>query len=595
VGIWSTLFGDTQEPVREPLPLPADAEVEERTIEGYTVRLDRNGTKIGLELWDDRGDGDLPIAPTLEGVIEGRRFLPAAVLLQKAKQVDDGIYAGVELAAEEGLMKLTGKKRLLEITSRALGAIAPSADSADNVAAVVLGAAKLGGAITEVPPQHARRVDQGVRELLDDPLRSKPISFYTWNDTLTRIFRQDRMLQSPLSGREGLSALVGALHRDPEARAAYEAHLLLASKMTAPFAAGEPTLSPLFAQLDRHGAIAADRARFLPPSRAPETELMKKMFGARSIPDGFDLADELVKQIRARTLDLRPDERSGWYDRQIWSFEPLVVPERMDEAARFAMNGEYTELLEACFKSAWALARETHAKQVELAMCGAAAPPKPKKKQLLLAPILTVDPLASMYRRRAESYRFVRAVLDEIFGEGAVKKIPRVLPNGKTSGSLDEELEQIESLFWGAHAIALDQLRLDPGTSGRDADADAQRLTQWAANLRTDPDVFADARMMVPVFFDVERHLTKVWCFLGWRPRRMSIDWAIAPSSISVTDAEGKDASDKVDVVMSSELVQCCEPIMREIYVGGILDRREMRRVCDEQKTERRIVERLSR
>ena len=48
------------------------------------------------------------------------------------------------------------------------------------------------------------------------------------------------------------------------------------------------------------------------PSRAYETDLATELYGDRPIPDRFDLADEMIKRLRAREIDLRPKPTSGW-------------------------------------------------------------------------------------------------------------------------------------------------------------------------------------------------------------------------------------------------------------------------------------------
>ncbi|MEX2560355.1 MAG: hypothetical protein WD403_10595, partial [Pirellulales bacterium] len=84
----------------------------------FVVRVDGSGQVLAVGLpedstfGDDRGTVEAPIQPTLTG-LGSEHFISASALAQKAKQFDDGLYAAVELAAQNGLGKFPGKRLLL--------------------------------------------------------------------------------------------------------------------------------------------------------------------------------------------------------------------------------------------------------------------------------------------------------------------------------------------------------------------------------------------------------------------------------------------------------------------------------------------------
>src|SRR5262249_20390532 len=156
---------------------------------------------------------------------------------------------------------------------------------------------------------------------------------------------------------------------------------------------------------------------FFPPSRSHESDLGRRLFADSPIPEGFDLMAEMIRRIRAGALTLRPTERSGWYEHQTWSLEPLLMPARTPEANRLRLGKRYRQHLEELFKGAYALARETHVKQLEVASLAMSAAPR---LAVWIRPELAVEPLAACYLRRAESYRFVRGVLEHTFGGDAM-------------------------------------------------------------------------------------------------------------------------------------------------------------------------------
>lgn len=93
-------------------PPPAEAVVREVRHEGGVLRLDLRPQMLSVE-------ADEPLAQTPPADSSG--FVSAATLLFKAKQVDDGLLAAVELAAQRGAGRLTATDLLArrhEVESR---------------------------------------------------------------------------------------------------------------------------------------------------------------------------------------------------------------------------------------------------------------------------------------------------------------------------------------------------------------------------------------------------------------------------------------------------------------------------------------------
>lgn len=527
--------------------------------------------------------------PLLEPTIPdlGGGPVSAAVLLQKAKQFDDGLYAVVELAAQDGAGKFAGKAALLAALAERISTA--GAPPADDGARVLFSAARLGGVAVKLPAPLAPAVEAHLTAFLAAPDRAKPLGFYTWSDRLSAIFRQDRMLQSPIESPDAVERLAAALRADDSARATYEAYLALLGRLT----------NPLLGD-DLRGALAGAAGRavsIFPASRSHETELVKRLYGDREIPEGFSLMDELVARIKAGKIDLTPRSDSGWYDYQTWSLEPLVTFDKTHEAGHLKADDRYRQLLVELFKGALALARETHVKQLEVppaAERDEAAKPKP---QVWLHPDLSVEPLATVYLRRAKSYRFVRDVLEQTFGGEALAKLHRLTAKGPVEPTLADELAAMESLFFGAYLTSLAQLGLAPaadaGAGSGDAAADARRFLDWAANLDHDADISQDARMMVPVFYDAQRKKTKVWALLGWTLQGVGFDFATAPKAM-VFDREGHEvASDQVVLHFAGQWTAMPYPVVAELYVDELLDREEFRRHCDQYRTRSAILRNL--
>src|SRR6266567_2041035 len=131
----------------------------------YEVTLNLSDQVLSLSVEDDFSiAGDFRQERTFEARLypsfaeldlDSSTFAPAAALVLKAKQFDDGLYASVELAADAGLGDFTAKEELL---ARLLHALA--ADSERTAAAILTAAARLGGHEPQVSTEVAREAEK---------------------------------------------------------------------------------------------------------------------------------------------------------------------------------------------------------------------------------------------------------------------------------------------------------------------------------------------------------------------------------------------------------------------------------------------------
>lgn len=561
----------------------------EVTEQGYRIRLDLDRQILVLSCLE------APLGPELDeepprptpGRLEG--FVSAALLVHKAKRFDDGLYAAVERAAQEGAGAFRGKASLLLGLSQAL----EGQEDAGEARALLLAAGRLGGLELAAPPPLEERVEGLTREFLADASRAKPLGFYTWSEELGRIFRQDRMLQGEMPAT-AIRPVVEALQRETSLRETYAGYLELVGRLTNP-------LPHQDLRSVRVAGAARKTPRFFPPSVSHEGELTKMLFGdGRPVPEGFSLMEELIRRIRADTLPLTPRDASGWYDYQTWAQEPFVIPERMPEAAKLRFEEHYRALLLELFRGAQALTRETHVKQLDREDMASSphwdreAPPI----RLTVHPDLAVEPLCTHYLRRASGYRFVRKALEAAFGTDGLVATFRLGPEGPSSLSLARELDEMEGLFRGAYFTSCREIGLAPAAAfaaEAPADPDVERLARWAEGLGRDPDLGRDARMMVPIFHDLGRRLTKVWVFLGWVARDLSVHFQKAPAA-TILDGAGRKVrlGRALDLTFAAELHCVAQPVTAEVYVSRLLDRDEFRRHCDRHRTRAAILANLT-
>jgi hypothetical protein len=564
--------------------------------QGYRVRLDLGPQVLSVLIPEDRGYGnsqgaqEAPISPTLAG---GRgKLVSASMLAQKAKQFDDGLYAAVELAAQHGAGPFAGKEALLRDVAARLISVTDAQDES-NAATVLLAACRIGKLPVQIPAALESVVALEEKAFLADPLRSKPLGFYTWSAALSDIYRQDRMLQTELKDAGGIMRLAAAITADPGSKSTYEAYLTLNDRLTNPHGSLDGLRGALRAiEAGRSSDIPRRGMAVFPASRSHEADLVMKLYGGRPIPEGFSLVDEMIRRIRSGQIDLKPTESSGWYDYQTWALEPLVIPERMPEAKRLEFNEKYRKQLLELFKGVLALTRETHVKQLEIPAPGAAAPfgGKPPVR-IHINPDLTAEPLVTYYRRRAESYAFLHKWLTTTFGAAGLKTCHRQTATGPVAVDLGTELESMRALFSGASAATARQLGMPSDTK---PGADEAAFHTWARDADKDADVGRDARMMVPVFYDILRKKTKVWAFLGWSNRPVIIGFAKPPTHEVFQNGRKLDAKNSPEVVFTSSFQSLAYPVTAEVYVDKLLDRDEFRKLCDTYKTRAAILGQLT-
>lgn len=561
-----------------------------------SITLDLSKQVLGLEIQEDTGWAgehrtvEADLYPTLKAIPGGTGFVSASVLAAKAKQFDDGLYAAVELLCQQGTKDFVGKRELLRQVLENLrdleGATGADAGSLTYCRGFIHAAAGLGGRQLQATPAVEKQSAKIQSAFIETQLRSKPIGFYTWTRELSQIFQQDRLLQEKLNPAV-VPILARGLAEGKGTLKPYQAYLSLVEKLTNPFPPEYCDLSDFIT----NGRITCRYCSFFPPSRSHESELVKQMYGNQPIPRGFSLIYALIDRIRTGAVDLAPGENSGWYDYQVYALEPFVLPEKMPEAQKLHFGQKYKQELVDLFKAALAFTRETHIKQLEIPLAGARAPMPAVK----IYPELTVEPTATYYLRRSHAYRFVRELLQSTFGEDTLLKIHRQTVSVGATKPLYDELVDMETLFDGAYRIVCEQIGMqavpDMKTGGgRDAKAAKALAGEWLRLCADDPDVGTDSRMMVPVFYDIQRNKTKVWVVMGYSKKPLTI-WFERKPEARITDGDGNPAQAALEFEsMQTFLIY---PVSAEVYVNQLLDRDAFRSLCDRNKTPSAILKAL--
>lgn len=496
------------------------------------------------------------------------------MLAQKAKAVDDGIVATLEFLLAEGTMSFRGRSALLAgLQSQLQGGWDRSPDDPRLAEAIgllsavrsLVGDNDPADPITWPTPLRLWR-NQYLRDFRKMQEVDVPLGVYAWSQRLAGLYRQSKSLQEPLSEAAALP-LRQALEADLPLRGAYETHLAL-------LALTNPLVRPHLLSRSPSSAPA-----FFPASKSREGQLVKLLVGDQPVPPGFDLIGELIARVTDGRLSLATSEESGWYDSILHALEPLLVPDQVPEAGRLQLAEDYRDDLQQLFRSLLGTARESHVKQLEMAAAGGFA--------LVISPHLTLEPLAEHYRRRAESYRFVRERLVTLLGEDVLLSWNRATPSGETGVPLLDEIHLMEQLFAGASAIVQDELGIVPAIESEGGDrrwltAAKARTRSWIASHRDDPDLGEDVRMMVPLFKDVERDEFHVLAVVGYEQRNLKVSFVDFPE-VTVRDSQGRAVES--DIQWSDATYPLARPVTMTCRTRRLLDRDQFRELCDREKT----------
>lgn len=561
----------------------------------YRIRVDQDADPLFVaNPWTD-GEADDRLA-----ALRQQPFVPLAVLEQKAKVFNEGLYAAVELAAQNGAGDCAGKRALLADWVRYFR---ENNTPPSQAVCVLFAAGGLGDPHLEIPAAYAECVKKAQR----DAAGRDPVGFYAWSTALARIWRQDTVLQTDLEWDQGIGDVVTALRSDARTQANYVRALDLIERLASPWDREPKVLRPYLKTGTKPTGEAGRSMKFVdtglllteqepryalfPPPRGHEA-----FWWDKGQPPDANRMNALIQTIREKPIKLKPGSESGWYDYQSFAWEPLIAPERAVEASRLRIDDSYRLHLEEIFRGSTASDQDTGAKNPDAGMNpGMGEAPGVR---WTVAPKLTLEPAPTHCLRQADAYRFVESVLVEAFGKDALAEMRRQTVDGPAGASLANELQELRSLFLGAAragagdiGLPIEDLRRAEGLPvGSEADEGFFRKWSSKAFEGSDPDLMRDLRMLVPVFYDEIKGQWAVRAFLGWHIRTMSVSFAENPS-IKIVH---KPAGDEGNVGFSESRYSVLTPVTQELSVKTVLGRKEFRRLCDEKKTPEAIVAALT-
>jgi hypothetical protein len=507
-----------------------------------------------------------------------------------------------------------GKMSTFNDTSTMLEEILANLDPRSEAYAWVWGGLEIGNedfslVIRSLKPDSAQSF---IKDFKRNELESKPIGFYTWSDELRRTFRMLSYFQHGWSSRGGVpDDISNVFTSNPDIMKQYLKLLDFYAHLTNPLDAlsfmdlADPeskgkTLDMLWKEKGLSPKPLGPTVHLLPYSSSREVELFNKLFG-EGLPSGTDLMMEFVKAIRDGRVDLTPQEGSGWYDYQVYALETFLLPERGREYEKLLLTKKYKERMLQAFKALMTKRRETHIRQTSRGGFSKSAEPE---SPIELAPRLRVEPNPTYYLRTARAYSFLQTYLEVTIPQYVLEGLVGRSKGGVRGLPLLDELEYMRKLFYGFHLVSCEDIGMWPDLLEGELNVIPEGASgcitvalRWLETFTDDPDLDIDTRVSAPIFVDLERNKTTLWCTLGIRGAKLSAWYARSPLWRQKDRGDGQ-WEDPVNygVVLIDELYIILVDEFAEVELNGIntLTREEFRDVCDKFHTKEEIVRALS-
>lgn len=601
----------------------------------FTVNKSCSVTKLDVQPFqEDLAHLETALFPNRQAAIDalsehGVDLLPSMEVINGVlKPFNDGLYAAIEMGVQQGIPEVLLSKRqfLRDLAGACISALQDALPAErshlESGLVFVVAALMASGQDTSdlALSSDLRSQAAGIAEdFLDNAQVSRPIGFYTWNDTLEEVFAQDRFLQNRQFAEEWetpdltefgrFAALAGVMQDATGLTQPYHTYLALYQGLTNPYAAYSvedlyPHVSGVSALGDLGGAHSDFLAESDPPfvcrgtwlalfpgSRSPDTDFFSQLYCQSPPPPEANLINALINTIRDGLLDLEPTETSGWYDYQLWALQTLLVPESLPESDHLLLTAAYKKKLIETFKSLLTQTRETHVKQLTV-FSGPGSAPTPSEVDVY--PKYPVEPFPTFYLRTARAYRFLETYLKGVLGTGFLAATHRLQEdNSLSEETLGTELNQITELVYGIYALSARSVGLDPAdylleeeTLEYPMEGCEARASQWVEGWQSDPEVLRDPRVIVPVGNSGEGE-TFYWAILGVKAIRISAEFVEGhvPQFTPQGMCELRDILDHHYVLLMEE--------MQEVRIPTDTPpptREEFRAICDQYDTAAEII-----
>lgn len=513
------------------LPTFDPARVRPETYNDKSVNLSSAVTRLDLEpLRRDRDDELSKIHPSFRDAVESVKSAGVPVLASvdlinaKSRPFEAGMIAALEEHwFHGGAEGMPGDLSFL----RRLAATLPVDCRAAAYFAVGL---ELAG--VEIPATNVAARDYFAKRYSTETAQRESTHFGLWNERTDACYRVNRFFQMEfdLDDFDWMQPLLQSLRSD--ASLAEDYRRILSRWQRVANATSRLTMMDLvdsrgaveLVRLKRDRKITSSAVSLFPPRSHRELELARRLF-----PLGYsaeeDIWNAMVAAIRQERLDLRPQQKSGWFDYQVYALETLLNPQRGDEACSLSLSGRY---LRRRMEVPWERTTFSEITPSGDKNSGASSERELQTGHSLFSPRLRLEPAPTFYVRMARSYRFLDGALSDLIAEPQLSQLYGLTAGGKRNSPLIQELRQLRRLFYGCYALSIEdlgmKLELDE-TELTELEESRSVAQEWLGRLIDDPDLAMDARIVIPIVSDSRRDVTSALAVLGVRVCRLEASY----------------------------------------------------------------------
>jgi len=531
--------------------------IEGRFSEKCRIRINKSASVVGIAMGELEENEKKPCGQLFstyqEAISYAKRLnvtmIPSVQMIDhKAKAFDDSFYAAIEKYLQKKAIEGGKETFFNDLLAELINKYDGSEYKTDALAYIACGIELGGGTVQKLSETAEAKKNKLKNDFLSNPLKSKPVGFYTESELLELIFKQDRFFQEYISPKAAIE-IAKVLNEKPELKKKYQSILDIGYKMTNPPSCfsvldvteyndffNDPTKmlqkmaeSYKWEVLKKRGAgreSIVPRIQFIPHSTSKENELFAKKYNYSAELPSHNIMNELIKAIRSGSLDLTPDQQSGWYDYQIYALETLLVPEKGQEEDKLLLSKEYKERLIEAFKTMMTKKRELHIKKVELIpTAGISLGPR----YLRISPDLSLEPTATYYLRTARGCRFILNSLEAVLGQETLDEV--LITDDKT---LPDEAKYTINLFYGLYFQVCEDIGMKPKLLDEellevDVAQAKQLASQWLMTYQNDNFVKQDVRYIVSALSNLQRTKVRYWMTVGVKLLKIKAEYVKKP------------------------------------------------------------------
>lgn len=532
----------------------------------------------------------------IEGVDNATILPSASLLFHKARALDSGLLATIDLAMANG--DIDRGIGLVGLVKEIFKALEPT----DQARAYLAAALDLAGQPVELFPEEVSRRNIWITRYQRRRVVYPPIDYYAWNEQLERVYDFETFLQEPIPRRNWFMAaqIARALKKEENRELLNAYRFFLAgfdflymprqsytiAELTNYEIAGDESFLQMFR--DRQGMT--NQIVFLPPARRREQIHYREMLPL-GVVAGLNTFSELTQRSMIGRVSFVPRSgRPGIEQYHAMALDAILVEQRSLEADKLLLSRTYRERL---FHPYRAIKRDVLETELDSIVEPVAWKPS---RPGMVRPILRVEPVPQYYLRSARSYQYMSQVMQRILGARTTESIRRVLPNGnRQSEPLAVEVNRLKRLLYGTYMVTCEDLGIEPNFDPGDVVNQEQCYEEaiaWLEDAYDDADAALDARYMSPPVRirvgdrNPNDRIVETWSNVGVQLIKLNASFADPPSVRGLEQGSIWSTPEPKELGTSHYIMPSLYFANLELVNRGGLETETFREICDDADQE---------